>query len=293
MDLRPLNLSAKQIQQAAHVLNYQPFIITDDFQTGVAYSWLYSGDPRVKPPVVFQREQWDKISKANQRLRLMYDDFLDEIARRYPGGSLFDIGCNNGYFPVGAERRHMRNCVGSDGARHANAMAFLNGVLGTTARFITALYNPATGKITQYSFLGVGRFDVVVTSAIMCHMPNPLLFLSALGTIAKEAIFFWGRCSIPRIWSRVTIRRIRIYRSSINFRIGSTTIRAYRGDYFAKPRGKWDSARWSFYRQSRIGFSPITHIKVISSVRSGTTFQRTLRRSPCGDGTRTKRIKKN
>lgn len=202
LDLRQLNLSAKEIRQAAHVLNYQPFIITDDLQTGVAYSWLYSDDPRVKPPLVFRREQWreewDKISTANQRLRLMYDDFLDEIAQRYPGGSLFDIGCNNGYFPVGAERRQMRNCAGSDhSARHAKAMTFLNAVLGTNARFITARYNPATGKITQDGFCGrrreVGRFDVVVASAIMCHMPNPLLFLSALGRVAKEAIFFWGQ----------------------------------------------------------------------------------------------------
>jgi len=27
-------------------LNYQPFILSDDLHTGVAYSWLHSDDPR-------------------------------------------------------------------------------------------------------------------------------------------------------------------------------------------------------------------------------------------------------
>jgi hypothetical protein len=36
------------------------------------------------------------------------------------------------------------------------------------------------------------RFDVVVASAIMCHLPNPLDFLAALGRAARHAIFFWG-----------------------------------------------------------------------------------------------------
>jgi hypothetical protein len=193
MDLRGCNLSAAQVERASQVLDYQPFIISDDIQTGAAYSWLYSNDPRVAPPLVFRREdwsrQWDKITTANGLCRQMYDDFIDEIAFRYGGGSLFDIACNNGYFPIRATSRGMRNCAGSDlGAHHVNAITFLNDVLGTTARFIRAPYDPVSGQVP------VGeRFDVVVASAIMCHIPNPLRFLACLGAIAKEAIFFWGQ----------------------------------------------------------------------------------------------------
>ncbi|MHB1608699.1 MAG: class I SAM-dependent methyltransferase [Acidiferrobacter thiooxydans] len=193
MDLRKFGLSSAQIERAGTVLNYQPFIVTDEFQTGVAYSWLYSEDPRVAPPLVFRRpkweSEWDKISAANGRLRMMYDDFIDEIARRYPGGSLLDVACNNGYFPVQASRIGMKNCAGSDlGAHHAEAIGFLNDVVGTDAKFIHAPYDPATGRLATQE-----RYDVVVAAAIMCHLPNPLRFLAALGAVTKEAIFFWGQ----------------------------------------------------------------------------------------------------
>jgi hypothetical protein len=193
MDLRHCKLSAKQIERAAQVLDYQPFIITDEIQTGAAYSWVYSDDPRVAPPLVFRRKdwngQWEKITAANGNLREMYNDFIDEIVARYPHGSVFDAACNNGYFPVRASCLGMKNCLGSDlGAHHANSINFLNDVLETEARFIHAPYDPVSGQIPCQE-----RFDVVVASAIMCHLPNPLNFLAALGSLAKEAIFFWGQ----------------------------------------------------------------------------------------------------
>jgi hypothetical protein len=40
MDLRKYNMSPKQEETATAVFNYQPFIISDDVQPGVAYSWL-------------------------------------------------------------------------------------------------------------------------------------------------------------------------------------------------------------------------------------------------------------
>lgn len=193
MDLREYRLSSAQIDRGATVLNYQPFILSDDVQTGVAYSWLYADDPRVSPPFVFRRsewgQQWSKITMANAQLREMYDNFIEEIAIRYPGGRLFDVACNNGYFPVRASQLGMKDCVGSDlGAHYAESFQFLNEVLGTSAQFCHAPYDPASGRLTTEE-----RYDVVVAVAIMCHLPNPLRFLSALGAIANEAIFFWGQ----------------------------------------------------------------------------------------------------
>jgi hypothetical protein len=192
MDLRP-HLSPAGIERAAAVLNYQPFILSNDLQTGVAYSWVNGEDPRDYPPLVFRREEWprewERIDAANSALRHMYDDFIAEIARRYPGGSLLDVACNNGYFPVKAELMGMRRCAGLEGYRpHKKAMRFLNETLGTSASFINRRYVPR-----RHSAVLWRRFDVVSASAILCHLPDPLEFLAFLGRTAREAIFFWGQ----------------------------------------------------------------------------------------------------
>ena len=119
----------------------------------------------------------------------MYEDCIAEIARRYPGGSLFDVACNNGYFPVRAQMMGMGRCVGSDlGGHYAASIKFLNDSLGTNAEFVHAPYDPRSGTSPI-----LGKYDVVVAAAIMCHLPDPLNFLASLGSIAKEAIFFWGQ----------------------------------------------------------------------------------------------------
>lgn len=195
MDLRKYSPSRMQILAATGTLNYQPFILSDDVQTGVAYSWLYSADPRDDRfwKFVFRRNQipadtWEKAADANARLRAMYDDFLTEIARRYPGGSLLDVACNNGYFPVRAEQLGMRSCAGMDLPRHWAAIKVLNNITGTSVRFVNQRYSPVEHKAN------IGkRYDVVVASAIMCHLPDPLNFLAFLGSAAKEAVFFWGQ----------------------------------------------------------------------------------------------------
>src|SRR5260221_10755583 len=75
MDLRPYLPSTDRVERAAGVLNYQPFMLSDDVQTGVAYSFVNGGDPRVSPPLLFRRrdfeDRWDAITDANARLRAM------------------------------------------------------------------------------------------------------------------------------------------------------------------------------------------------------------------------------
>lgn len=196
MDLRQYSPSRMQILAAMSTLNYQPFILSDNVQTGVGYSWIHSADPRDDRfwKFVFQRDRlpadiWEKAADANGRLRAMYDDFVSEIARRYPGGSLLDVACNNGYFPVRAEQLGMRGCAGMDRRpQHWASIKVLNDITGTAATFINRSYSP----VTHQAKVGK-RYDVVVASAIMCHLPDPLNFLAFLGSIAKEAVFFWGQ----------------------------------------------------------------------------------------------------
>jgi hypothetical protein len=150
MDLRPCGLSARQVERAARVLAYQPFLISDEMQTGVAYSWLDAADPRVSPPLLFRKAawaaEWGRIDDANGRLRAMYDDFVKEIARRYPGGSLLDVACNNGYFPVRAETLGIGRATGADLGWHDwLSIRFLNEVLGASVHFRRAVYHPNGG----------------------------------------------------------------------------------------------------------------------------------------------------
>jgi SAM-dependent methyltransferase len=179
------------VEEGVSVLNYQPFVLTDDIQTGVGYSWIAPGDVRVDPPLVFRRSdyglEWPKICDANARLRAMYDDLLDEVAQRFSGASLLDVACNNGYFPVGAELRGMRG-TGMDLGDYSASIGFLNKCLGTHARFLHEWYDS-----TSHTFPSMEKHDVVVMSAIMCHIPDPLNFLAAAAKRADKAFLFWGQ----------------------------------------------------------------------------------------------------
>jgi SAM-dependent methyltransferase len=194
MDLRPLNLSKSLQDEAACVLNYQPFIITDDLQTGVGYSFVHTSDPRVAPPLVFRRadwspEDWDKISRSNHGLRAMYNAFISKISQLYPGGSLLDAACNNGYFPVAAELAGMRGCAGMDQAGEAS-VKFLNKAFRTNVEFYPRRYSPITHKCEEPL---PGTFDVVCLSAIVCHIPDPLHYIDYFGKLANQAVLFWGQ----------------------------------------------------------------------------------------------------
>ncbi|HEX3656964.1 MAG TPA: methyltransferase domain-containing protein [Pirellulales bacterium] len=193
MDLREFNTNEDHVAAGVDVLNYQPFILSDDVQTGVGYSWRNRSDPRFPTGFVFHREQrqeqWNDITEANAMLRRTYDGLIRFIAERFPGKTLLDVACNNGYFPVRAELYGMAPSFGMDmGSQHSYAIEFLNGTCGTHATFLHASYDPISHTAPVE-----GKYDVVVASAIMCHLPDPLNFLAFLASKAREAVFFWGQ----------------------------------------------------------------------------------------------------
>lgn len=191
MDLR--KCSSLDVPGAMACLNYQPFILSNDVQTGVAWSWVFADDPRVSPPLVFNKNnysenEWHNISDANGRLRTMYDDLLDDIALRFPNGTLLDVACNNGYFPVGAELRGMVGSGMDLGGHYNRSFDVLNAALGTKARFIHAWYDSKSHSLPLNE-----KFDVTVMSAIMCHMPDPLFFIREVAKVTRKAMLFWGQ----------------------------------------------------------------------------------------------------
>ncbi|AON56463.1 class I SAM-dependent methyltransferase [Herbaspirillum seropedicae] len=192
MDLRKYALPRHDIDQAMTVLNYQPFIISDDVFTGVAYSWIYdeNGGRRVysRNEFVFDRtecsaELFERAGAANQQLRLIYDSILDTLAEKFPGCSFADMACNNGYFVIGAAQRGMTDCVGYDGADYSESIDFLNRVTGVNTRFVQTHYDS-----WRHWADGFEMADVVLASQVMQHISDPLYFLSFLASRAKKAL---------------------------------------------------------------------------------------------------------
>jgi hypothetical protein len=195
MDLRKFNLSANQIVMAKQCLNYQPFIISDDIITGVAYSWLHhqDGGRRTYGPqeFVFDRakeaeDTWNKAYDANRRLATMYDCFLDHIVDRFAGCSLADMACNNGYFIIGAAQRGLAKCTGFDQANYLPSVSFLRSLTGVDVEFRHSSYDSWSHIVN-----GFEPHDIVVASQIMQHISDPLFFLSFIASRAQKALLLF------------------------------------------------------------------------------------------------------
>jgi SAM-dependent methyltransferase len=192
MDLRRFGLTRDQALQGARLLDYQPFVLADDIQTGVAYEWLYpqeAGSRYVAFRKAMSPTEWEHFGEANAALRRMYDEWIEEICRAAPqAATALDIACSSGYFLQKLALQGYRDCVGYDVLDKTEAFAFLNGVLGTGTRFVRQPYNSWTHTIP-----GCRPADVVIASAILLHISDPLYFLKFLGDMAKKLLFLFTR----------------------------------------------------------------------------------------------------
>ncbi|MBS0154074.1 MAG: hypothetical protein JSS38_05760 [Nitrospira sp.] len=195
MDLRKFGITQNQVQAARECLNYQPFILSDEIITGVAYSWLHHQDGGRRAyglhEFVFDRsveaeDVWRKAYDANRRLATMYDCFLDHIAERFPGCSLADMACNNGYFVVGAALRGLRTCTGFDRADYSSSVSFLCSLTGVDVEFRHRSYDSWNHTVQDFA-----PHDIVVASQIMQHLSDPLYFLSFVASRAKKALLLF------------------------------------------------------------------------------------------------------
>lgn len=196
MDSRPYNLTGKQVKQGTELLGYQPFILSDDVQVGVAYSWLYESDGgrnnqndfckdrRTTPPDV-----WEKFVTSNQQLRNMYNDWIDAVCNEFPDKkslSVVDVACNTGYFPVMFSLRGFEKCVGYDRENYGPSISYLNNIFGTNAKFMHEQYDSWTHTIRNCNI-----YDISVASLIMNHISDPLYFLAFLGKITRKALLLF------------------------------------------------------------------------------------------------------
>jgi uncharacterized protein DUF1698 len=208
MDLRTFIRTPADIQEAKALIVqehffYQPFRIADELEVGGGYEFVnrkagagmvywpgyesersrYAGpklntiDPALLP----------EFRATNDGLRKVYDGLIDQICEHVPdlqSKSVADIGCNNGYMPVGFALRGVRRVVGYDQNDQSGCLRFLNGLLGTHARFVHARYDLADGVIP-----GCPAHDVVISMSVMQHMTEPFRHLHFLRSITREALF--------------------------------------------------------------------------------------------------------
>src|SRR5258708_11540458 len=200
MDLTEFHPTPQQVEEAARLLRYQPFVLDENRQTGVAYVWLYNDDPTKVTPedFFFDRRNipenvWNDAQDANRRLSCMYDAFVARIVEVCPpGGSYLDVGCNTGYFPVRASLSGVQTAAGVDAGNYSRHVQLLNEITRTSARFAIGAYDPATHALTMQDNFGLQQYDVVSACSFLCHFPDPLHFLKAIARLASKAIFLWS-----------------------------------------------------------------------------------------------------
>jgi SAM-dependent methyltransferase len=220
VDLPLFHPSPELTEAAALHLRYQPFVVDDYRQTGVAYSWIHSPDPtRVTPDDFFfdrrvvSEEVWNQAWDANRRLANMYDAFVARIVDFCPPDARYlDVCCNTGYFPVRASLAGVRTAVGADAGDFSRSFGVLNQITGSDARFTLGPYDVSRHTLTLLEKFGQESFDVVSSSSFLCHTPDPLHFLRALSQLASRAVFVWSgfiesdelliRYNAPNKWSR-------------------------------------------------------------------------------------------
>ena len=162
--------------------------------------------------------KFEQFADYNQRLRVLYEIFIDEIAERVgPINrlSFLDVGCCSGYFPVSFAHRGSPLAVGFDRIDYTPTFELLNGIVGTNARFVHKPYRGVKfipgGRLRWLRVLrhelaelspfkhwttrknsGIPeQFDIVISIAVLVHLSDPLQHLAYLGELARKAILVW------------------------------------------------------------------------------------------------------
>jgi hypothetical protein len=202
LDLRSRGISSHQLAQlhefiVTRKLAYQPFIFSDDLETGEGYRFINHGaggnlhwknaaasvsDLLTDDPAAFRRE--------NAALRTIYDDFVGQIASRIgvSGLSFAEVGCNTGYFLYALDLKGARRSIGYDFTNNSRVFSWFNKILGTRCEFHFSEWDSFQHRL-RYALLP--KVDVTLSVAVTCHLVEPIHHLTYLCERAAKAVFFW------------------------------------------------------------------------------------------------------
>ncbi|MDR4498219.1 MAG: class I SAM-dependent methyltransferase [Candidatus Scalindua sp.] len=188
------------------VLGYQPFIFSDNLETGVGLEFekgeylglayypdidkeLIDKYPRLKR-LILDTKYFNYFHKANAVLSRLYDTFIDEICQimgNIGNITFLDVGCNTGYFPISFALKGAKEAAGCDREPNfSKTVNFLNQILGTNVIFLDTHYDSRTHTIANCK-----PYDVVTCVTVLMHISDTLFFLNTIGSLATKALFIW------------------------------------------------------------------------------------------------------
>lgn len=133
---------------------------------------------------------WKQFTEANGRMRKMYDDWIEQMCDLVGGVSevtVVDTAANAGFFPYRFLERGAHRAIAYDmNSKLAQIYDLLNVITGFEAEFVNTPYDQMTHEIP-----GAEKGDIVISSAIMCHLSDPLYYLNFLSSITKKALFLF------------------------------------------------------------------------------------------------------
>lgn len=215
MDLRPfLQHNDDLLQEGIALIQrgemwYQPFILADGIEVGEGQNmedW-YEGCISLLDNNVYldeaHRHLWKgntrklaengtRFAACNRKYRLCYERAAEIIMSRLGGdlseASFVEIGCNTGLTLFNLAVRGARECIGIDWTDHGRVFAWLNKLLKTDVRFISASYDNLSHTIPE---VDVPVVDVVLNTIFVNHQSDPMHFLCYLADRAKKGLFLW------------------------------------------------------------------------------------------------------
>lgn len=190
MDLRPYRPTPEQVDALKGRIGYQPFILADDVEVGVADMWIHKSQLKSVRRDDVSAAEWTRFQASNARLRTMYDSWIDSICEStggVAGKTVLDTASNAGFFPYRFLEKGAARAIGYDmNPKLARVYELLNEVTGKHVEFHNVAYDQMT-----HTMPGCERADIVISSAIMCHLSDPLYYLNFLGSITREALFLF------------------------------------------------------------------------------------------------------
>jgi SAM-dependent methyltransferase len=165
-------------------------ILAMDRTNDIAYQWQdeYFQLRKIKHYITDQN--WELFADCNKRLSTMYDSWIDytlSVLSFTSDYSVIDTAANAGYFLYRFKEKGAGKCIGYDKSDFSDVYSTLNQITGHNVEFYNKPYDMVTHKISDAL-----SADIVISSAIMCHLSDPLNYLSFLGSITKKALLFFS-----------------------------------------------------------------------------------------------------
>lgn len=208
IDLRKLNLSPQQIAGFGDGL-YQPFVFSDaccsgagyswmtgepilamDRNTGTAYRWIGPGKPLTIEAFDPTSESYSRFSELSARLAAMYESWIESVCESLGdvrGLSVLDTAANAGYFLFRFLERGASTATGYDRLDLSHVYTLLNGLTGCRVDFRCVPYD-----MSNHTIRGAEKADIVISTAIMCHLSDPLYYLNFLGSLTRRALLLFS-----------------------------------------------------------------------------------------------------